>query len=255
MEIVNILYLNNKVIGVFDEDNLNYFIKGGIQNNFFTIENIKTESFFFNSCYNNKKTDELVLSYQILKEVIPKNNDEQHIKETKENETKENETKEKETKENETKEKERIITILEKIKLKNDIKVKELEKDKSDEYKKIQQEKIDLNSKINELKYEKKKLEDFKNEYKNDLKLYEIFCKEKLNNENFVIPELFTLKFGIFDKLNNSNNLSFENYKEEYNKVKPKNNYDMFTNNPYENSFEIENKPLENFEMNFTINL
>jgi len=253
MEIVYILYLNNKVIGVFDENNLNYFIKGGIQNNFFTIENIKTESYFFNSCYNNKKKDELVLSHQILKEVIP--NKQIKENETKEKETKENETKEKETKEKETKEKERIITILEKIKLKNDIKVKELEKEKSDEYKKIQQEKIDLNSKINELKYEKKKLEDFKNEYKNDLKLYEIFSKEKLNNENFVIPELFTLKFGIFDKLNNSNNLSFENYKEEYNKVKPKNNYDMFTNNPYENSFEIENKPLENFEMNFTIDL
>jgi len=250
MEKVYILYLKDKVIGVFDEINLNYFIKGGIQNNFFFMENIKTESYFLNSCYNN--TDQILHNELILNQDLKNDQD---VNKNNQDLNKNNQDLININKENETKDKNRIIKILEKIKLKNDIKIKELEKEKSEEYKKIQQEKIDLNSKINELKYEKKKLEDFKNEYKNDLKLYEIFCKEKLNNENFIIPELFTLKFNIFDKLNSSNNLSFENYKEEYNKIKPKNNYDMFTNNPYEESFENKNKDSENFEINFSIDL
>ena len=116
------------------------------------------------------------------------------------------------------------------------------------------QEKIDLNSKINELKYEKKKLLEEQTTYNNDLKLFELFTKEQHKNSDFIIPELFNLKFDIFNKLNINNTLNFENFKEEYDKVKPGNNYDeMFKVNPYEETFI--NKKQNDFEINFSIEL
>jgi hypothetical protein len=86
-----------------------------------------------------------------------------------------------------------------------------------------------------------------------------VFIKPDINLENnskinFIIPELFTLKYGIFDKLNSENKLNFENYREEFNKVKPKNNYDMFSANPYEESF-INKKDDKDEELIFDIEL
>jgi len=132
--------------------------------------------------------------------------------------------------------------------------MKEVEMEKTDEFKKIMQDKIDLNSKINELKYEKKKLLEAENTFKNDLKLYDTFMKEKEKNPDFIIPELFNLKFDIITRLSNDNQLTFELFKEEHDKLKPKNDYDdVFKVNAYEESFT--NNKKSDFEMNFSIEL
>ena len=53
-----VLYLNNNLLGIFDNENaLNTFIKGGIQNNFFKNENIRTEQYIMNSCYKITQSD------------------------------------------------------------------------------------------------------------------------------------------------------------------------------------------------------
>ena len=223
-----ILYLKNKILGVFDnEKSLKNFIEGGIQNNFFNNRNLRTQIFEMNSCY------------EINNNIINNNKINNKINNNKLEETIE---------------KEKIIKLLEKRKLEKEIKVKEIEMEKSEEYVKMMQDKIDLNSKINELKYEKKKLLDAESNYKNDLKLFETFVEEKEKNTDFIIPELFTLKFDIFTRLSNDSLLTFENFKEEYDKIKPKNNYDdMFKVNAYEELF-VDNKKTD-FEMNFSIEL
>lgn len=76
----------------------------------------------------------------------------------------------------------------------------------------IGQEKIDVTYHINLLKQEKKKLEEKENEYKYDLGLYEKFKKLKETNTNFKIPELFINKYNIFTKLEDANELSFDNF-------------------------------------------
>lgn len=228
-----ILYLNNKILGVFDNEKLlKNFINGGIQNKFFHETNLKTQIYEMNSCYNVDINIEKNITIQNIS----------------------NNTNIVNNKEKETLEKEKIIKLLEKKKIEKDIKTKESEMEKSDEFKKIMQDKIDLNSKINELKYEKKKLLEAENTYKNDIKLYELFIKEKEKNSDFNIPELFNLKFDIFTRLSNDNQLTFENFKEEYDKLKPKNDYDdVFKVNAYEESFT--NNKKSDFEMNFSIEL
>jgi len=76
----------------------------------------------------------------------------------------------------------------------------------------IGQERIDLTYHINLLKQEKKKLEEKENEYKYDLGLYEKFKKLKETNNKFIIPQLFNTKYNIFSKLEETNELSFDNF-------------------------------------------
>jgi hypothetical protein len=101
--------------------------------------------------------------------------------------------------------------------------------------------KIDINHDINELKKQKKQLEEDKQSFTYDLKIYEKLKIEKEKIENFEIPEIFALKFNIYEKLEASNNLTFEVFKIEWEKVKPKNNYSLFSANPYENLFATSN--------------
>lgn len=62
-------------------------------------------------------------------------------------------------------------------------------------------EKIEIQHNINILNMKKEKAKELKQIYDNDIKLYEIFQKEKNNNENFIIPELFEIKYKIFNLL------------------------------------------------------
>jgi hypothetical protein len=107
---------------------------------------------------------------------------------------------------------------------------------KSEEYIKIQQEKIDTKHKINELKNQKKKFLEEKQQYDYDLTLYYQLKKEEINE----IPEIFALKYNIFEKL--EENINFNNFMEEYKKVKPDNNYNLFSSNVYDDDFIKNNK-------------
>ena len=101
--------------------------------------------------------------------------------------------------------------------------------------------KIDTKHEINELKKQKIKLEEDKESYEYDLKVYKKLKNEKEKIENFEIPEIFTLKYNIYKKLEESNELNFNVFKTEWEKVKPLNNYNLFTANTYENLFTNSN--------------
>ena len=118
----------------------------------------------------------------------------------------------------------------------------------SDEYKKLSQEKTDTKHEINILKLKKKKYEEEKQVFESDLKIYYQFKKAK-EQESFDMPDMFIIKYEIFKKLEENNQLTFELFKEEWDKVKPKNNYNLFNANSYEETFV--NKPAElNVEFN-----
>lgn len=183
-----ILFLKNEAIGVYDnEEILNNFINGCLQNNFFNKDDIKIKKYNMNSinCLNieEKKLENI---------------------------------------------QEKKLENLETLK-------KELIE--SEEYKKLMQKKIDTKHEINELKKQKIKLEEDKESYEYNLKIYNKLKKDKEKIENFVIPEIFTLKYNIYKKLEESNELNFNAYIIEWEKVKPLNNYNLFTTNTYENLF------------------
>ena len=180
-----ILFLKNEAIGVYDnEEILNNFINGCLQNNFFNKDDIKIKKYNINSinCLN--------IENKIIQE--------------------------------------KKLENLETLK-------KELIE--SEEYKKLMQIKIDTKHEINELKKQKIKLEEDKESYEYDLKIYNKLKKDKEKIENFVIPEIFTLKYNIYKKLEESNELNFNAFRIEWEKVKPQNNYNLFTTNTYENLF------------------
>jgi hypothetical protein len=92
------------------------------------------------------------------------------------------------------------------------MKKRENDKKKTKLMNEIGQEKLDVNYHINLLKQEKKKIQEKENEYKYDLELYKKFKELKETNNNFKIPELFVNKYNIFLKLEESNELSFDNF-------------------------------------------
>jgi hypothetical protein len=214
---VFVLYLNNNLLGIFDNENaLNTFIKGGIQNKFFKEENLRREQYIMNSCCK--------VGFNINTNIQQKETIEKIPEETLQ--------KSKESKKEKGKKLDELLN--------------------SESYKKIAQEKIDVVTDINKIKYDKKLMVEKNKLYNEDIKLFELFTKEKEKNNNFIIPALFELKFSIFDSLTKANNLSFETFIEEYEKVKPENNYDMFTSNNYEKTFEKNNK---DFEMEFELQI
>jgi hypothetical protein len=209
-----VLFKNENVIGIFDDEQItNTYIDGCIQNNFFTRDNIKIQKYTMNSLFCHNK-DKIINTVEVKKSNVESNKD-QVIKSTVESEKK--------------------------------IDFKELCKDEN--YKKIVQDKIDINHKINELKQKKKKIEESKITYDVDIKLYDKFKNEKEKQSSFVIPEIFNLKYELFEKLETTNKLSFDEFYNEWEKIKPKNNYSMFGSNSYEDSF-VENAPeVINIEM------
>ena len=202
-----ILILKNEAIGIYDnEEILNNFINGCLQNNFFNKDDIKIKKYNINSinCLN------------IENKVIPEKN-----LETKKN-----------------------------LETEKNLENKKKELIESEEYKKLMQMKIDTKHEINELKKQKIKLEEDKESYEYDLKIYKKLKNEKEKIENFEIPEIFTLKYNIYKKLEESNELNFNVFKTEWEKVKPQNNYNLFTANTYENLFtNLNNKEDVNIEI------
>ena len=211
-----VLYLNNNLLGVFDNENaLDTFIKGGVQNKFFKNENLKKEQYIMNSCYKIENSNKIINT-----NIQPKKISEETLQKSKE------------------------------LRKEKGKKLDELIN--SESYQKVLQEKIDVVTDINKIKYDKKLMVEKNNLYNEDVKLFNLFTKEKEKNNNFIVPALFELKFSIFDSLTKANNLSFETFMEEYEKVKPENNYDMFTSNNYEKTFEKNNK---DFEMEFELQI
>lgn len=73
--------------------------------------------------------------------------------------------------------------------------------------------------------------------------------KKKIKQVSFIIPEIFNLKYGLFEKLETMNRLTFDDFYNEWEKIKPKNNYSMFGSNSYEDSFVENASEAINIEM------
>ena len=224
-KIALVVFLDNKILGVFDnETSLNYFIDGGIQNNYFTKASITVETFGMNSCFNFNKVD-------IEKKVIIQK---QNVVKTNEN--------------NEDNTKVHLLKQLEDLKNRKLLEKKKKELEESKEFQDMKQQQIDVVHEINELKLKKKKLEEEKSSFNYDVELYKNLNKEKNKTPEFQIPELFVLKYNLIKKLEESNKLDFDNFKLEWDVIKPKNNYNLFSPTSHEDSFvkkEQVTKPVE----------
>lgn len=95
-----------------------------------------------------------------------------------------------------------------------------------EEEEKINKEKTEVEYELNKLKKEKEKIEESKKIFDVDLKLYKQFKKLKSNNTDFVVPELFTEKYNVFEKLDNDNNLNWENFYVNYKQKNLQSSYD-----------------------------
>jgi hypothetical protein len=210
-----VLQLNNKVIGVYNNKNdLNHYINGCIQNNFFTREMILIETFINNTCcmvpYNDNNninnTNNILLRNKVINIKTSNNNK----------------------------------VINKNVNNTNDINKDDIKS--TEEYKKIQESKADLTHKINILKITKKKIENEKNIYNIEKELYKKFKLEKSKNETFVIPEMFEIKYKLYTELEKDNMVDdFDEYYKRWLEIKPSNNYNMFDTNSYEMSFHNDN--------------
>jgi hypothetical protein len=79
----------------------------------------------------------------------------------------------------------------------------------------------DINYKLNSLKKIRDKIKEYKNKFNIDIQLFNKFLNNLNNDNQFIIPELFLDKFNIFKKLHDENNLSWENFSNEYYKDDP----------------------------------
>jgi len=200
----HVLMLNNNVIGVFNSmTQLNNYVDGCVQNNFFTKEMICVKTFVVNSCFN---VDLPVCNLQannnnkilLLKNVksSPVRNTQQPVK--------------------------------------DDVK-------KSEEYLKIQQDKAELTHKINMLKNNKKKIENEMSIFNTEVELYKKFKHNLETDKTFSVPELFDIKYKLYSSLDNENKLNFDDYYRKWLEIRPSNNYNMFDTNSYEMSYHNKN--------------
>lgn len=107
----------------------------------------------------------------------------------------------------------------------------------TDDFKKADEERIALHNKIKELKQKKQRLEEKKTEYDVDIDLYYKFKQMKIDDENFIIPELFQKKNLVMSMLEKEGKLDFENFIENYTPDILPNSYKGLFNKPeiYEN--------------------
>jgi len=233
-----VVFVDNKILGVFDNEvSLNYFIDGGIQNNYFNKENITVESFGMNSCFSFGKVDD-------------KHSKVDNSKLSKQ----ENKlSKEEITKKNEDIAKENILKKMKETRLQKELDKKKKELEESKDFQNMRQEQINVVHEINELKGKMKKLAEEKSSFNYDLDLFKQMNKEKSNNPNFVIPELFSLKYNLISKLEEENKLDFDNFKIQWDVIKPKNNYNLFSPTSHEELFSKKEKESVSNEINLEL--
>jgi len=225
-----VVFLNNKILGVFDNEiSLNYFIDGGIQNNYFKKNNITVETFGMNSCFCFNKVDskEITVENKLSKEEFIKKNEDIS--------------------------REKLLKRLEEASLQKALDKKKKELEDSQEFKDMKQQQIDVVHEINELKCKKKKLEEDKSSFNYDVELYKNLNKEKIKNPDFKIPELFSLKYDLISRLEETNKLDFDSFKLEWDIIKPKNNYNLFSPTSHEELFTKKDKASTPIEINLEI--
>ncbi len=76
--------------------------------------------------------------------------------------------------------------------------------------------KSELEYELIELKRKKAKIEESKHVYSVDIELYNKFKKLKLEDDSFIIPEMFIDKYNLMHELEKENKLCWENFNELY---------------------------------------
>jgi hypothetical protein len=229
---VYIIEYNNKIFGVYnDYQQLENFINSSIQNNFIIKENVDILTFNINSCYlvNRQKfnnNEEIVNNNVIVEEIVNNNvveeivNNNVIVKETSNNnvvvEVEEVNNNEEKVNNNE----EKVNNNEEKVNNNEEIVNNETfvidEAVKKEKILSLSEQKKELQHKINMLRLDQQKIKDCQNEYIYNLKLFELFKNKLVENDTFVIPELFIDKYNVMLELEKNNKLSWENYYNRY---------------------------------------
>jgi hypothetical protein len=194
---------NNKVVGVWDTfDDAKSFVLGCYQNNFINLNNVVIKTYQLNNCLcldttkiNNPNVEKVVDETSIINH----NN----------------------------------ITLLnESSKIKTESSLINHNDPAVIHFNNV---KIDLQHNINLLKQQKKKIEESKNTFNSDYNMFQLFAKNKLTDDAFIIPEIFVEKFELMSNLNNENKLTWENFIKEFSHNNLYNEY--FGLNVYEKTF------------------
>lgn len=133
---------------------------------------------------------------------------------------------------------------------------KKLKREFIDKQNKLGQEKIKIQHEINLLKEQQKLDEEAKILYNSDLELYYKFKNLKLKTSSFVIPFMFEDKYKTFEKLELNNNLSYNNFINQYKSPKIPTSFDDLFEDPipkYESEYyeEVEeNEPFVDVNIN-----
>jgi len=115
---------------------------------------------------------------------------------------------------------------------------------------KLAENKIEIQHKINMLKVQKERIRESKEIYENDIILYNKFKKNLIDNNKFIIPDLFKDKFYLFKKLDDEDRLSWDNFVKEY--VHSNIYGEHFKLNSYDESF-VEQDKKDDFNEEFEI--
>jgi hypothetical protein len=253
---VYIIEYNNKIFGVYnDYQQLENFINSSIQNNFIIKENVDILTFNINSCYlvnrqkfnnnivvekvnNNEETsnnniivvEEIVNNNVIVKETS-NNNVVVEVEKVNNNEETSNNNVVVEVEEvnnnviveekvNNNEETSNNNVVVEKVNNNEEIVNNETfvidEAVKKEKILSLSEQKKELQHKINMLRLDQQKIKDCQNEYIYNLKLFELFKNKLVENDTFVIPELFIDKYNVMLELEKNNKLSWENYYNRY---------------------------------------
>ena len=127
----------------------------------------------------------------------------------------------------------------------NELKTKPTDKKKEGRQKKVvKKEQVDQYN-YNLLKAQREKILESKNKYEVDLSLYNRFKDEMSTNSQFEIPEAFEEKYHLFKKLEDNDEISWDNYASIY---KEKDFNGRFSN-IFEVSNEFDNKFFSNINV------
>ncbi len=77
-------------------------------------------------------------------------------------------------------------------------------------------QKSEMEYELNQLKKKKAKIEESKHVYNVDIELFNKFKKLKLENNDFIIPEMFIDKYNLMLELDKANKLCWENFNDLY---------------------------------------
>jgi hypothetical protein len=225
-------FVNNTETNDFDSNIVNNTKTNNFDSNI--LNNTETNDYFDSNIVNNTETNDYFDSNIVnISNCIFNKNSYEKIKETSENNYSENLE---DTYENfsESSNEEQLNDNEIFVSATDFLEKKKIQRNNYNNLLKVTQEKINVTSEINKLKLEKQKLEEQKTKYDYDIILYNKFKNNKINNQDFIIPELFENKFKLFNELENNNNLNFDNFIINYKETQLETSYyDLFENQEY----------------------